>query len=52
MTNFERIKNMSADELAAFLEKTSISIAIKLNGTYTIREKNSITEWLESEVTE
>ena len=48
-TNFDKIREMNADELADFLSKTSVATAIKLNGTYTVREKGFITKWLESE---
>lgn len=52
MTNFDRIKAMSIEELAEFLVKTGIATPIKLNGTYIVREKSFITEWLGSEVEE
>lgn len=50
MTNFERIKAMSVDELAGFIESTSNDLAIKLFGSYILREKEYIQAWLESEV--
>ena len=50
MTNFERIKAMSVEELAGFLESTSNDLAIKLFGSYISREKEYIQAWLESEV--
>jgi hypothetical protein len=52
VTEFDRIKNMSVDELAKFLESTNVVTGIKLNGKYFIREKNYIKQWLETEVEE
>lgn len=50
MTNYERIKNMSVDELSEFLENASSGLAIKLFGAYISRCKEYIKIWLESEV--
>lgn len=52
MTNFEKIKNMSVEEMAEFLNSTTTQIALKLNGEYVSNEKGSLCEWLESEVEE
>lgn len=52
MSNFERIKSMSVDELAEFLESTSNDLAIKLCGSYITKDKKYIKIWLESEVTD
>lgn len=51
MTNFERIKAMSVEELAGFIEGTSNDLAVKLFGSYIVRDKECIQAWLESEVT-
>lgn len=51
MTNFERIKSMSVDELSEFLENASSGLAIKFFGAYISRNKEYIKIWLESEVT-
>lgn len=51
MTNFERIKEMSVEEIADFLNDTSTSLAIKVNGEYIVREKESVKQWLNSEIT-
>lgn len=50
MTNFEKIKQMSVDELTDFLGSISTSLAIKVFGNYIVRENEFIKEWLESEV--
>ena len=49
MTNLERIKSMSANELSEFLESTSNDLAIKFFGSYITRDKEYIQAWLESE---
>ena len=49
MTNYEKIKSMSVDELAGFLESTTSIVAIKLNGEYVCNNKDYIKQWLESE---
>ena len=49
MTNFERIKAMSVEKLAGFLEGTSNDLAVKLFGSYITRGKEYIQAWLESE---
>ena len=49
MTNFEKIKQMSVDELTDFLNSISTSLAIKAFGNYIVRENEVIKEWLESE---
>ena len=58
MTNFERVKAMSVEELAGFLESTSNDLAIKLFdlatklfNSYVAMGKECIQDWLESEVT-
>lgn len=50
MTNFERIKEMSVEEVADFLNDISTSLAIKVNGEYIVREKESVKQWLNSEI--
>lgn len=52
VTEFDRIKNMSVQEMADFLENTNTVTGIKLNGKYFIREKSYIKQWLETEVKE
>lgn len=51
-TNYERIRNMSVDELAKFISITSTNIAVKLDGEYVSNDQYFIKQWLESEVTE
>ncbi len=51
-TNYDRIRNMSVEELSNFLENTNASLAIKLCDNYVVKEKIYIKQWLESEVTE
>lgn len=53
MTNYERIKNMSVEEMASLL--TSIWVdddySLKhINGVFVFDSESSIEEWLESEV--
>lgn len=51
-TNYDRIRNMSVEELAEFLENTNTQTAIKIGGEYgyIVRDKKYIKMWLESEV--
>ena len=49
-TQFERIKLMSVDEIAEFLNSTTGQIALKLNDKYVLNDKASLRLWLESEV--
>lgn len=51
-TNYDRIRNMSVEELARFLESTNSQTAIKVGGEYgyVVRNKKYIQRWLESEV--
>lgn len=46
MTNADRIRAMSDEELAEFLERTHSNMAIKLGGEYIVREKEYIEIWL------
>ena len=50
MTNYERIKNMSVEELAEFLNSSQSNLAIKLCGEWIVRSFEYIKQWLESEV--
>lgn len=52
MTNFEKIKAMTLEEIAEFLKKSSNNLCLKLNGEYIVNEIISIKEWLEQEVEE
>lgn len=49
-TNYDRIRNMSIEEMAEFLESTNNLMAIKLGGEYIVRDKKYIKIYLESEV--
>lgn len=49
-TNYDRIRNMSLEQLAEFLESTNNVMAIKLGGEYIVRDKKYIKIYLESEV--
>ncbi len=51
-TNYERIRNMSVEELAEFIHFIIPSIAVKLNGEYVSNEIEHIKQYLESEVSE
>ena len=52
MTNYEKIKQMSVEEMAWFLKNTTKSLAINLNGTYIVNDEMYINLYLESEVEE
>ena len=41
---------MSVEEIADFLNDVSTSLAIKVNGEYIVREKESVKQWLNSEI--
>ena len=49
-TNYDRIRNMSVEQVAKFIHGTTSSIAVKLNGEYVSNEIEYIKQWLESEV--
>jgi predicted nucleic acid-binding Zn ribbon protein len=48
-TNYDRIRNMSVEELAEFIHFITPSIAVKLNGEYVSNEIEYIKQYLESE---
>ena len=50
MTNYDRIKSMSVEDLIEFINNISTSLAVKMNGEYIVREKDSIKQWLLQEV--
>ena len=50
ITNYDRIRNMSVEEMAEFFENTNSQCAIKVNGELIVRHKDYIKIWLESEV--
>lgn len=50
MTNYDRIKSMSVENLTEFINNISTSLAVKMNGEYIVREKDSIQQWLLQEV--
>ena len=52
MTNYEKIKAMSVEEMADFIRNTTKSLAINLNGTYIVNDERFIKLYLESEVEE
>lgn len=54
LSNADRIRAMSDDELAEFLESTHSQMAIKLGGEYIVRAKEYIGIWLKqpAEVTD
>lgn len=52
ITNYERIKNMSVEEMAEFIHCITSSIAVKLNSEYVSNEIEYIKQYLESEVDE
>lgn len=51
-TNYDRIKSMSVEDLIEFINNISTSLAVKMNGEYIVREKDSIKQWLLQEVSE
>ena len=52
MTNYEKIKQMSVEEMAEMLNCIVPNIAIKLLEKYVARDTGHIVEWLDSEVEE
>ena len=50
MTNYEKLKSMTLEEMAEFLKNSSSNLC--LNGEYIVNEIIYIKEWLESEVKE
>lgn len=52
MTNYEKNKNMSIEEMAEFMNSITGQIALRLNGEYVSNDKDSLRLWLESEVEE
>ena len=46
ITNADRIRAMSDEELAEFLESTHTNMAIKLGSEYVVRAKDYIGIWL------
>lgn len=46
VTNADRIRAMSDEELAEFLESTHSNMAIKLGGEYIVRAKECVEIWL------
>lgn len=51
MTNFERIKSMSVEEMATFLQEVEYRRAFDGGGAKW-ESKGTVIEWLESDVTE
>ena len=51
-TNADRIRAMTDEELAEFLESTHSNMAIKLGGEYIVRAKEYIGIWLQQPVKE
>ena len=51
-TNYDRIKSMSVENLTEFINNISTSLAVKMNGEYIVREKDSIKQWLLQEVSD
>jgi hypothetical protein len=43
---------MSVEDLTEFVNNISTSLAVKMNGEYIVREKDSIKQWLLQEVRE
>ena len=52
MTNYERIKAMSVEEMAEFICTTSTNLAVKLDGEYVTNDVYLIKQWLEQEAEE
>ena len=49
MTNFERIKEMSVEELAYFLHTVNLSLSDVMKSSKDFYIDNDIIDWLESE---
>ena len=52
MTNYDRIKQMSVDEMTEFLHGITTSIAVKLKDEYVSNETEYIKQWLLQEESE
>ena len=51
MTNFERIKEMSVEELAYFLHSVNLSLSDVMKSGKGFYTDNDIIDWLENEIT-
>lgn len=52
MTNFEKIKSMTLEEMANFLKSSANDFFIILGGETILKKVDYIKEWLEREVKE
>ena len=52
MTNYDRIKSMSVEEMAEFLSNTTLDLAIKLKNVYVVCDIKFIKQWLLQEVSD
>ena len=50
MTNYDRIKSMSVEEMAEFINDITKVVAVKLGKDYVINDKKFIQQWLLLEV--
>lgn len=46
MTNHEKIKNMSVEQMASFLYETTYDLALKLDGVFILNDEEHIKKWL------
>ena len=49
ITNYDRIRNMSVEEMAQMLCETTVTLAVKLCGEYVSRTTSEIEKWLKQE---
>ena len=52
ITNFDRIKSMSVEDLTKFISNITKVVAIKLGNDYVVNDKQFIQQWLLQEVSE
>ena len=52
MTNYDRIKSMSVEDLTEFISNITKVVAVKLGEDYVVNDKQFIQQWLLQEVSE
>ena len=52
MTNYDRIKSMSVEDLTEFINNITKVVAVKLGKDYVVNDKQFIQQWLLQEVSE
>ena len=52
MTNYDRIKSMSVEDLTEFINGITKVVAVKLGKDYVVNDKQFIQQWLLQEVSD